>query len=242
MKKIVKVAEKTYVIDEEGKTEEVESTEEEEVEGVEEEVEAEEEESKEEEEESEEDLEATVDETAQKIMASLGIEDLKKDIDDLKKLKSEKPVSALIDLETLMNKSIDKMTAKEKIVGFFQACIQNNTAVLKALSEGTNADGGYLVPDEFRAEIIRDIAESPHMRNEVTVVPMSRQVMNIPTLVEKPKVTWTDENATKSTTTAHFGQATLTAYKMAAILYSSDELIDDANDFDMVQIIVGLFA
>jgi len=55
--------------------------------------------------------------------------------------------------------------------------------------------------------------------NEVTVVPMKRDVMKIPTLESGPKVTWTLENATKSTTTAHFNEATLTARKMAAIMY-----------------------
>ena len=93
--------------------------------------------------------------------------------------KSEKKISALVDLEKLMNKSVDEMTAKEKITGFFQAMMQNNAPVLKALSEGTAADGGYLFPDEFRAEIIRDIAETPHMRGEVTVIPMKRDIMNI---------------------------------------------------------------
>jgi len=72
--------------------------------------------------------------------------------------------------------------------------------------------------DEFRYEIIRDIAEDSHrMRNDVTVVPMKRDVMNIPSLESRPQVTWTEENATKSTTTAHFGQITLTVKKMAAI-------------------------
>ena len=70
---------------------------------------------------------------------------------------------------------------------------------------------------EFRSEIIRDIAEGPYMRKEVRVVPMKRDVMKIPSLASKPKVSWTEENATKSTTTAHFGEQTLTVKKMAAI-------------------------
>ena len=46
---------------------------------------------------------------------------------------------------------------------------------------------------------------------------MKRDVMKIPTLESKPQVTWTEENAAKSTTTAHFNEATLTVKKMAAI-------------------------
>lgn len=71
---------------------------------------------------------------------------------------------------------------------------------------------------------------------------MKRDVMNIPSLESRPKVTWTEENAVKSTTTAHFGQETLTVKKMAAILYSSDELIEDSTEIDIVKFIIGLFS
>ena len=96
--------------------------------------------------------------------------------------------------------------------------------------------------DEFRAEIIRDILDTPHMRNRVTVIPMKRDVMKIPTLVSGPVVSWTAENATKSTTSAHFGEATLTVKKMAAIMYLSDELVEDSTEIDIVNFIITLFS
>ena len=34
----------------------------------------------------------------------------------------------------------------------------------------------------------------------------------------------------------------MTAYKVAAILYTSDELVEDAHDFNVVQLIIGLFS
>ena len=80
------------------------------------------------------------------------------------------------------------------------------------------------------------------MRKEVTVLPMKRDVMKIPTLDSRPHVTWTEENTTKSTTTAAFDEATLTVYKMAAILYASDELIADSTEVDIVRFIIGLFS
>jgi len=45
--------------------------------------------------------------------------------------------------------------------------------------------------DEFRAQVIRDIADTPHMRSRVTVIPMKRDIMKIPTLESGPLVTWT---------------------------------------------------
>lgn len=100
----------------------------------------------------------------------------------------------------------------------------------------------YNKMDEFRAEIIQNIISTPHMRNEVTVIPLKRDVMNIPTLVARPTVTWTEENGTKDTSTAHFNQKTLTVFKMASILYSSDELIEDSTEIDLVSFIVKMFS
>lgn len=237
MSKKVEIDGKTYILKE---VDEVETKEEEEAP-----VETED---TTEEEVKETDVEEAIDAATEKIYAKLGLDKINEKMDKI--LSAQTPAvkkeddgkKALINLENLMKKDVSEMTSREKIVGFFQAMLQNNDAVMKALSEGTPADGGYLFPDEFRSEIIRDLVESPRMRNEVTIIPMRRDVMNIPTLASRPQVTWTDENATKSTTTAHFGQVTLTVKKMAAILYASDELIDDSTEVDIVNFIIGLFS
>ena len=135
-----------------------------------------------------------------------------------------------------------KLTSEEKIVGFFHALVTRNTVAIKALSEGTAADGGYLFPDEFLAELVRPLSDSPRARALVRVVTMRRDVMKIPTLTSGPQVYWTAENAAKTTTTAAFYEATLTARKAAAILYASDELIEDSEYIDVVQLIITLFA
>lgn len=71
---------------------------------------------------------------------------------------------------------------------------------------------------------------------------MKRDIMDIPTLDDGPHVTWTSENATKSTTTASFYTKQLTVYKMAAIMYISDELIADSTEIDVVKFIIKLFS
>ena len=136
----------------------------------------------------------------------------------------------------------DSLTPDEKIVGFWHALVTKDHVVCKALSEGTNADGGYLFPDEFRAELIKGLTGPFSMRGIVRVIPMKRDVMNIPSLESRPKTYWTLENEPKATTTVHFDQETLTARKIAAILYSSDELIEDSTELDVVKIVIDLFA
>lgn len=139
-------------------------------------------------------------------------------------------------------KDADELTKEEKIVGFWHACVTNNVYALKALSEGTDADGGYLFPNEFLQELVKELPEVNVMRNYVRIIPMRRNKMDITKLISGAQVFWTAENAVKSTTTMHFGQVTLTAFKMAAIIYSSDELIDDSDIFSVVQIILDDFA
>ena len=137
----------------------------------------------------------------------------------------------------------DELTKEEKILGFFYGLVSKNEHVLKALSEGGDgADGGYLFPNEFLSEVLRDLPEINVMRNWVKVIPMKRDKMDITNLVSPLTVFWTAENQVKSTTTARFATQTLTAFKLAAILYSSDELIEDSTETDVVALIISLFS
>jgi len=190
----------------------------------------------------EEEIEEEAEKAAQKISAYLNLDELKEKVDRLIKKES---VASKIYSEADTQKDLNELSKDEKIVAFFRALIRPegpDHVVLKALSEGTAADGGYLFPDEFRAEIIRELEEPHRMRSLVRVVPMKRDVLKVPKLGSKPKVTWTAENASKSTTTADFSQKTLTAYKLTAILYASEELIEDSTEIDVVKLIVSLFA
>lgn len=142
---------------------------------------------------------------------------------------------------------VDQLSKEEKICGFFHALCTGNEKALnamsrKALAEGVAADGGYLFPNEFLAELIRPLQDLPRMRSLVRVITMRRDVMEIPTNVNRPQVYWTAENATKTTTTASFSQKTLTVKKMAAIMYASDELVADSTEIDVVNLIIELFA
>lgn len=179
---------------------------------------------------NEKDEDGIVDEIADKILLKVG-----------KGLKVEKVVASKIWSEIDISKPNQLITKEEKIVGFFKALLANDNVALKALSEGVSADGGYLVPDEFAKELIRDLEEPTRMRSMVRVVPMKRDVMKIPKLGSRPQVTWTAENVAKSTTTAGFDIKTLTAHKVSAILYASEELVED-SPFDLVELIIKLFS
>lgn len=181
---------------------------------------------------------------AAQLKAELGIDDLKAAQERTEKFIAAQENSRL---KTLLHgkdlvKDKDSLTAEEKIVGFFHALVTNNDAAVKALSEGVAADGGNLFPTEFVNELVRPLSEPSRMRSLVRVITMKRNTLTAPSLTNRPKVYWTAENAAKTTTTANFSQVTLTARKVAAILYSSDELIEDSTDIDVVRLIIDLFA
>ena len=190
----------------------------------------------------EEALEEAAEKVASKISTALNLGELQKKID---KIVGRSAKVKQIYTANDVKKDVDKLSKEEVIIGFFKALVRPegpDHAVLKALSEGVAADGGYLFPDEFRAELIREIADINIMRKLVRVVPMKRDILKIPKLESRPKVRWTSENAAKSTTTADFDEKTLTAYKKAAILYTSEELVEDCDTFDVVKLIISLFA
>lgn len=188
---------------------------------------------------------AIADKITNDIKKNLGLDKIEEVASMAKKL-METPVSAKLK-EILHGKDVvrdkDQLTKEEKIVGFFHALVTRDEVALKALSEGVAADGGNLFPDEFSSEIVRAlVGEATNVRNIVRVITMRRDVFIVPTNATRPKVYWTAENAAKTTTTATFGQATLTAKKAAAILYTSDELLEDSTEIDVVNLIIDLFA
>lgn len=111
----------------------------------------------------------------------------------------------------------------------------------KAMSEGVGADGGFLVPSEFRAELMSIALGRSVVRPRATVIPMSRRSVTIPVLDQTGvanngapnffggiSARWTEEAAQKAETSPKFRNIELVAHKLALITYSSDELIADS--------------
>ncbi len=192
------------------------------------------------------DVEAQAEKIAKNIIKGLGMET---NLDGAKMKELNDKVDKFIETSSgvddklkaiLGGKSINskELTSEEKIVGFYHALVTGNVSAVKALSEGTDADGGYLFPNEFSTELIKELPDINVMRNEVRVISMKRDKMDITSLVSGPLVSWTEEKQTISTTTAHFGTIELKVFKLASILYATDELIDDSDIHNVVSLII----
>jgi len=195
-----------------------------------------------------EEKDLTLEEKAQKmadiVKSELGLEDLKKEIlasMDEKFASRERENVMKVFVGEDIQKSVSEMTKEEKVKAYAHALFTANETVLKVLSEGTPADGGFTVPQDFYNVLVQEIIEQTVMRNKVTVVPMKTNTLTIPMGEHGPDVYWTAEGVTKTTTTMDFSQPTITAYKMAAIIYLTDELIDDSA-FDLTNVLVKRFA
>lgn len=174
------------------------------------------------------------DRLTEKISKSIGTT-----VEDLLEKKAEHPVETLI-------KKIDSIADEgerknAKIAAFYKALFTDDRVMLKALSEGTDTAGGYLVPDIVRAAIIERVTEMSHIRQRATVIPMTSDTLNLPRLDDYAIVSWTSENAAISTSTLRFGRVQLTPYKLAVIIYISSELVEDAN-VNIVQFITNHIA
>ena len=111
---------------------------------------------------------------------------------------------------------------------------------VKALASGVDEAGGYMVPPEFRAQLIEDLQDKAFLRSLVTVIPMNTNSMEIPTLTSSVQVSWGTENTSISTTTARFGDLTLTPYRLNTLMYTSRELVADSA-INVVGLITRLF-
>lgn len=127
---------------------------------------------------------------------------------------------------------------------FMTALFGNDTASLKAISGASSTVGGYLVPDELRAEILR-IAETQYglARREMRYLPFTGpgNSRRIPALATSVSVTWTDEAVEKTSTAPTFGVVTQTLKKLAAIVPMTEEILEDST-IDIVALVAQLFA
>lgn len=118
---------------------------------------------------------------------------------------------------------------------------KNYYDVNNALSIGEDAEGGYLVPDEFERKLVEGLEEESFFRSLATVIRTSSGDRKIPIVTGKGEAAWIDENGQFPESDDSFGQTSIGAYKLATMIKVSDELLNDSV-FDVQAYIVKEFA
>jgi len=109
-------------------------------------------------------------------------------------------------------------------------------------SFGTNipADGGFLVPEEFRSDLLMVVLEASLIRPRATMIPMGTQRVSLPAVDSTTDATsvfggivcsWVDEGMQPTEVQGRFMQVTLDAKKLMAFLTAPNELVADAPAF-----------
>ena len=101
----------------------------------------------------------------------------------------------------------------------------------KAQGESTNTAGGFLVPDALANAVAELRTEAGVARAIMQTVPMSSDVTRIARRVSGSTSYFVDEGAAITESQASFDQVTLSTKKIASLVRSSTELVDDAPAF-----------
>lgn len=94
-----------------------------------------------------------------------------------------------------------------------------------------NAEGGYLVPPEFRQEILRIAETYGFARRYFRVIPIARNEMFLPTHASGPAVEWVDEAEGPTETKATFGRIQLKTKRLMAVDTLSIEIMEESIPF-----------
>ncbi|QDN57383.1 phage major capsid protein [Streptomyces sp. S1D4-20] len=103
------------------------------------------------------------------------------------------------------------------------------------------ADGGFLIPEELRSEILQVALETAVVRPRATVIPMSSLRVPIPMIDDTSHTSsilggvvgyWTEEAAGLTESQASFGRVVLDAKKLTAYAEVPNELLMDAPAFE----------
>ena len=123
-------------------------------------------------------------------------------------------------------------------VEYAKAVLAGDTATLKRIDTeirekqilaGTASAGGYLVPEDLRAEIWRIIPKYGVVRKAgARVLPVKTITTKVPTLGSAVSMSWVDENTAITATHPVFAEKTLTAKKIAGISVWSREFAASA--------------
>ncbi|MGE5680530.1 MAG: phage major capsid protein [Bacillota bacterium] len=108
---------------------------------------------------------------------------------------------------------------------------QYEKIMTQALSEGINADGGYLVPEEVKNDILRFVNEYGVLRRLCTFFDLSdhkTDTLLIPRLLADVTVSWVNEKSAIPESNPTFEDVTLNLKKLAAISAVTEELLADS--------------
>lgn len=126
----------------------------------------------------------------------------------------------------------------------FWAQLRNRSLVMpelrNALQEGTDSEGGYLVPDEFEHTLVQALSGQNVIRGLARVITTSNGLHKIPVVSSHGSAAWIEEENAYTESDEAFGQVSLDAHKVGTLIKVSEELLQDAA-FDIESYLASEF-
>lgn len=113
--------------------------------------------------------------------------------------------------------------------------------VMNSLKVGSDAEGGYLVPDEYEKTLVEGLEEENIFRKIAKVITTSSGDRKIPVVATKGTASWVDEEGVIDEKDDAIAQVSIGAYKLGTMIKVSDELLNDSV-FDLESYITKEFA
>ena len=153
-----------------------------------------------------------------------------------------KPVNAPLTSKPTTGKQPEVKTGRasdEYRKGMLTALRTNFRQVSNVLQEGVDADGGYLVPEEYDRRLIQTLSEENIMRRLGHVITTSGE-HKINIAATKPAAAWIEEGGALQFSDATFAQILLDAHKLHVAIKVTEELLYDSA-FNLESYIIEQF-
>jgi len=118
--------------------------------------------------------------------------------------------------------------------------LRGKAPIHNVLSESSDQDGGFLVPEEFEKFIVDGLKEQNVIRSIAKVITTHHE-RKIPIAVGHSVANWTPENGEFTESNPTFGQKQIDAHKLTDLIRISMELLQDAA-FPLEEYIANEFA
>ena len=169
---------------------------------------------------------ATYEKMEQEI-ADLGREIQRRERQDALDAELNKPVNQPITNNPANAEKPKSGRASDEYKEDFGRHLRGKKPLHNVLSESVDADGGYLVPEEFENQIVRGIDETNIIRSIAKVITTAHD-RKIPVAVGHSVATWTEENAAFTESNPSFGQKQIDAFKLTDLIRVSTALLQDS--------------
>ena len=136
-------------------------------------------------------------------------------------------------------KPVTGRASHQYAVDFLTAMRTNFRQVSDVLEEGNDANGGYLVPDEWDHRLIQKLEEENIFRGLATKITTSGE-HKINIAATKPAAAWIEEGEALTFGDATFDQITMDAHKLHVAIKVTEELLYD-NAFNLESYIIDQF-